>query len=509
MSRSDQSGAISELRSRTRQFFHAEEVPYGLAIVRILLPLAMLLPMLQRWPHIRELYSLDGAPLPLSIGYGYGDMLPFLPAGPAVALYSAMLFFLFAGSLGWHTRLSLILGTSLYTYFNFLDGVSTITKYSVIAVDVMIVLSLSNCGAIWSVDSRRKQLSRRGSWPGEPALIRPRYAVWPRRLGQFLIASVYFGAAITKIHTHAFFSGDQLRFWMLSNLNFDNPLGNYFAMNPALLIISAYITIVWEMAFLFLCWRGWSRIIMLIIGAGFHLMTCLTLGLYIFPMICLSIYFCFLEESDVRQIAASWRRLKRRRTWLANWQAPRWTAPAISWIPDSLQFSSPALFGLLVLLISTVSIEAEHQLDPYSTRRAAGPLPLRQMDTQVALSMINGDRPIREADKFFSFETGTTVIGGNLANHRSAFQPGERVLVQCNLNPPHEDLWVECNLHDAAGRLIERNGSVVTRENLRCNFYYDLTLEPGEYELVLKSSGIEISRRQITLLGNGSAPLAN
>ncbi len=44
-----------------------------MAVVRMLLPAVLLLVMVPRWFHARELFSLDGAPAPLADNYGYFD----------------------------------------------------------------------------------------------------------------------------------------------------------------------------------------------------------------------------------------------------------------------------------------------------------------------------------------------------------------------------------------------------------------------------------------------------
>ena len=161
-------GLLAHFRNKVSNFFFEEEVPYGLALTRIVLPLLMLIPMLQRLPRVRELYSADGATCQLSAVYRFGDMLPEFPGGVAVGLYVLMIFCLLATSAGWMTRISCICGTLLYTYFNCLDAVSTITKYSVIATDVMVVMCLANSGAIWSLDSWFSNRRRTNAWPGEP-----------------------------------------------------------------------------------------------------------------------------------------------------------------------------------------------------------------------------------------------------------------------------------------------------------------------------------------------------
>ena len=65
--RREQSGGV-------RHFLFAEEVPYGLAIVRMLLPLALLAAVIPRWFHARELFSVDGAPAPLWYAYGQATL---------------------------------------------------------------------------------------------------------------------------------------------------------------------------------------------------------------------------------------------------------------------------------------------------------------------------------------------------------------------------------------------------------------------------------------------------
>ena len=102
-------------------FFFAEEVPYGMAVVRMLLPAVLLLVMVPRWFHARELFSIDGAAAPLADNYGYFDFLP-VPSGPmAVALATLLVLTLLTSSLGWCTRISLGVSLVLYTYLNLLD----------------------------------------------------------------------------------------------------------------------------------------------------------------------------------------------------------------------------------------------------------------------------------------------------------------------------------------------------------------------------------------------------
>ena len=187
---------------RVHDFLHAREVPFGTAAVRILLPWALMGAMVPRWPHTRELFSTDGAPTPLWESYGTLDMLPVPSGAMAVALHCLLLFSLVAMSAGWRTRIACVLSFVLYTYLNLLDAVSTITKYSCIASHVLLLLSFSRCGLVWSVDAwlaRRRLMRAPGSSP-QPDLTD---CAAPRRMIQLLVGMVYFGAAVTKMQTAA------------------------------------------------------------------------------------------------------------------------------------------------------------------------------------------------------------------------------------------------------------------------------------------------------------------
>jgi hypothetical protein len=173
--------------------------------------------------------------------------------------------------------------------------------------------------------------------------------------------------------------------------------------------------------------------------------------------------------------------------------------------------TSVGLFAFLLTIVSVVAVEAEYRLDPYGARRAEGPHALRELDPQFVKQMFVGDRPILEYDKFVTFDVGTKMFGGVLLDRKDRFRHGEAIVVQCRLNPPHEDMWVECNLHDASNLVVDRVGQVVVRSQLRGNFMYRAAdaLLPGTYFLVLRTGGQEITRRRIEITYAASTPLAN
>jgi hypothetical protein len=484
-------------RKSLSSFFYAEETPYGMALLRICVPLALLVAMGPRWFHARELYSTDGAPAPLWISFGWPDLLPEPSGVVAVALCALLIVSLVTTSLGWMTRISALIACVLTAYIGMLDMVSTLTKYTVFVTHLLLLLSVSSAGDVWSVDAWLR--GRRSALPGETGGGHLRSPVWPRRLVQLLIGIVYFAAACTKMQTPLFFSGDQMRFWLLSNINMDNPVGDYLTLYPPLLVMMGLVTIVWEMLFLFVCW-GRARGVMLAIGALFHVMTYFTLGLLVFPLICVSAYWSFLTEADVQRVARSLRRWSRQRESVARLRSTlsRWTLPK----PTSFTPAAGAsAWALLLAATVLLGVEIEHRRDVYGEQRAAGPHVLKAMDSEVAKAMLSGTEPLRPEDKLLSFDVGSETLGGMLANRRSAFEQGDSAIIQCAVVPPHEDMWIEVNLHDEADRLLFRTGQVLTREKVRTHFVYPLaaSLVPGKYAFVLRLNGREVSRRDFEL----------
>jgi len=498
------------LVTRVHRFFFEPEIPFGMALIRIVFPIILMGMVMPRWHVVRELFSTDGAIAQLSDGYGYPHLMPEFSGTVAVTLYAVMIFALLSASIGWCTRTSLIISAVLFTYFTMLDYVSTMTKYTVIATHVLTLLALSECGSLWSVDAWLAG-RKRNSWPGEPSAAYEKFPAWPRRLLQIFIGVVYFGAAITKMHTPLFFTGDMLQFWMQTHINFKHPIGEYMSLYPILLVAFAYVTIVWEIMFLFTCWKGTARWLMLPVGILFHFMTTLTLGLLMFPVICYCTYLSFLDEDDTRNVAAWFRRLCRRSTWLKRGVTQLAVLRTRMGNPTGWKSSARAAFVFSMALFAVANVEIEHWMDLYGERRPEGRYALTPMDSDEVARILAPTEPYRVSDRFFAIDLGTILVGDRLANRRTEFRQGERLIAQCNLTPPHEDMYIECRLQNSDNRIVERLGSVATREMFRANFNYWITdaTPPGEYSLVIETAGRPIMQKKFQVLPRHGSVAAN
>ncbi len=474
--------------AQVEHFFFAEEQPYALALVRILLPWTLLVAAIPRWFHVRELYSTDGAVSPFWDPYGY--QLPQFILSPALAMaaFTAMIFSLVTVSIGWRTRTSLIVVLVLYPYFGLVDTLSTLTKYTTLATHLMFLLAMSGCGKVWSLDA---WLSREQSVPST-------CSVWPRRLIQLLIGIVYLGAVATKVKMPEFLSGDLMRFWMLTNTNFPNPVGEAMALHPALIVVMCYITLLWEATFIFLCWKGPTRNIVLGLGLFFHAMTYLMLGLIVFPLIYSVLYICFLEAHEARRLGDWAQNLWHKTMRLVRTPAAKNEVTVAASVSG---WTSLITFGCALLVVASLAVTAEARWDVYGTRRATGPFTLQPITPEREAELFPAQLNIHPIDKVFAFDAGSMLLGGQLADPRTTFRHGERLLVQCTLTPPHEDLWLEINLHDPNDLQIQRFGMVAPRESTRVNASFPISdsLAPGTYALILRLQNREVVRRHIEI----------
>ena len=97
---------------------------------------------------------------------------------------------------------------------------------------------------------------------------------------------------------------------------------------------------------------------------------------------------------------------------------------------------------------------------------------------------------------------GTFLISDLLADRRTTFVQGEKVIAQCNLIPPHEDMVVECKIRDSENRLVDRLVAIGTREMFRVNINFSIgeNMAPGEYIMNVETAGRHVLQKKFTVL---------
>jgi hypothetical protein len=498
-------------QQQVKEFFFAEEVPFGFALMRIALTLVLLQGVLARWPYCIELYSTAGTPCSLIENYEYTNFLPPLSPFWTGCCISMLVVFLISACVGFCTRVSLIGVLVLHTFFAVNDLTSSITKFTVIATHVLLLLAVSECGRVWSVDSWLA--SRRDSmriWDSE----RPAWAlapVWPQRLLMFLIGAIYLGAAITKLHMPEFLTGQAMAYWIMSNPNYRHFIGEWLSQSPSFLSASAHFTVFWELLFLFTAWRGIPRAIMFGLGLFFHSMSAFTLGEVIFLMVMSSTYLGCLSEQETLffkrllswMIAPFTRRISLAKFDLAAWLPARLTQ-ATPKIQLTRFLCALSAFGLL----AGWSIASG---DHFGLKRPEGMFSLKELPQEEVAQLFKRFEPIREVDKFLAVDVGSVVVANRLADRKTQFRYEDILICETSLNPPHDDMYIECNLVGNDQKVINRVGNIVPRESSFAHFRYRLTdaLEPGSYFLVIKSRNQEICRREFSVGKGLAGPVAN
>lgn len=464
-------------RDAWNRFFFAESRADSLALMRVLLCAAVLIPIASRWTKVREIYSTDGVVTPLWEMYQTQIELPVLSGNAAVVAYTALVFCLFTALIGWQTRTSLAISAVLVIYFGLLDYAGTLTKYTVISMHGLLMLACSPSGAAWSVDAALK-----GDMSGSSVRI----GVWPYRVIQLFLAILYFATAVTKARTPEYMTGEHTLFWMQTNMNFPHPVGYWLSTHPALLVISSYIVVIWEALFPAICWNRYTLRPTLALGVVFHLMTYLLLGLAIFPLIMLAFYPAFLNPAKAR---ALWLRLRDMTIGMRD-------VPAIRFA--SYAWAFPLVLGLTLV----TAVEAEYHFDPMGLRAPKPELPV--IPKAVALERLQDTDPSRPAEFVHRVELGLTSFAGVVQSGRSTFKPFDSPILQVWAAEPHPDLYLHVDVVNEAEISVLHDGLVLPRGELRASIPFALAgnLMPGSYAFVLRDDVGVVARRPFRVVAD-------
>ena len=405
-------------------FLFAPESPRPWALMRIVLASALVFEALGRWPFAVELYSTAGFPFPAfpSANFQPAPADPFL----TVILYSSLVVLLLLLLVGWHSRLCAVLAFGLSGWFALLDAAGTLTKYSAISLHLLLLMSLARPGAVWSVDTWIRR--RRGK-------AVPLASAWPRWLARLLVASIYLGAAVTKIRLPDFATGDLLEFSLLDDAFGGRWLGHWLSTRPKLLILASFATIAFELLFPVLVWVPRLRRPMLVCATAFHLSLTAMMHLEIFTPIMLAALCAFLKEEDL-QAVQSWLPGRSRSRDRQEVRSPsRKLAPLLEFV----------LFGLITAGLVAGLSAYQYRQDVYGVFHRTIEVEFPPVDPEQAYAMIDAYEP-EARDYFHRIEIGSRLGYRHVYGEHSRFRPGQAVYVMARLLQPHPSWDLEWEL---------------------------------------------------------------
>ncbi len=406
--------------SSVTRFLFAVESPRPRALMRIGLAAVLLWEFGWKWPFTVELYSAAGN---VTAFPGFPEIV--LSASTTVMLHALMLVSLVAVLIGWWTRINLILSATLVLGFAFQDAISTLTKYTVIGSHLLILLALTQSGAAWSVDAwlRRRYSS---AVPLSP--------VWPRRLMQLLVCSVYWGAAVTKIRLPSFATGDLLEFSLLDDAYGGTYLGHWLATHPEWLIVGSLLTVFYEVLFPVLVWIPRMRRVMLCCGILFHSTLWMTMHLEVFSPLMIIALIAFVDERDLKWL--DWNRRVRcvdHSNGLRS--AQRTLRVAVSFI------SYLAIVGVVI----AIGLNWQKTHDRYGVFGEAGTDEIVEINADDAITMIDAFEP-DYADYVHRVEVGHRLGHRHVFGDDATFAVGDVVTIMVRFTQPHPNFILDWKL---------------------------------------------------------------
>ena len=487
-----------------RTFWFAPESPRPVALMRIGLGLVLLYDAALRWPYAIELYSSAGLPIPVFPYEGTGRAgLEPVALGPAatVGLHTLLLFFLAAVVVGWQTRFSLSLAAGLGLWLGLLDQAGTFKKYSVIGTHLLLLLWLTQCGGIWSVDAL---FGRGGRWRAVRL-----GAAWPRRLMQLLVVSIYLGAAVTKIRLPDFANGDLLMFSLLDDQWGGSTLGLSLSTQPNLLILASIGTVFLEIAFPLLVWNRALRRPMLVLAALFHIVLWMTMHLGIFSPMMLVALLAFVREED---LSACTRPLVRARSaWTvdADEAANRPASVAETLRLGRLRLlKNVGAYALMALLAAVSGVAVQYRIDAYGVFRGRESAEFAPFDPEQMIEVLAEQTPAdagHYGDYFHRLEIGSRLSsdGTHTFGRRRRFRPGMTVYACTRLIQRHPTMRLQWVLTRPDGREAVHSHTL-DRSASHATVGFALTdpeqTPAGRYRLTLKADGSTVAARSFELL---------
>ena len=453
------------------------ESPRPAALLRIALGGVLLVDAAIRWPYAVELYSSSGPAMPALPGTWFEPPAP----GPAFAILAQTLqvFALACMMFGWRTRLSLALAFGLSAWLGLLDSPGTFKKYSAVSLHLLLLLGFTRCGAVWSVD---RWLERRN------AAAIPLSPRWPRLLMRMFLASVYLGAAVTKLKLPDFATGDLLMFALLDDLWGGTWLGQWLAVHPRLLPLVSLATILFELTFPVLVWVPPLRRPMLAVAALFHTTLWMTMHLGSFSPVMLAALVAFLEESDL-----SWIRRRGEQSVVSEDAA----MPSPGRTAAVRRF---AIYAAAAALVAVAGLEVQKRVDGAGVFTGRGPTELTRLDSADVERMLAEQKPAL-ADSVHRVDVGSRLSGGRVFGPNRSFAPGTTVYAAARLVPGHTSFKTTWLLIAPDGREVSRLSRPVEAAIAYATIGFEMPADAprGRYRIILQLDGYDAANRWFEL----------
>jgi hypothetical protein len=313
-------------------FWDEREPPTCLALIRILIGLVVVCDLVTLAAH--GAISWLWAPIEAGGVVGWSEAAAplfyrLLPptAGSATLLWAGLLLSAIGVAAGCFTRASVLAHVALSVQAALINGAADRAIDRLIRM-VLLILVLSPCAAVWSVDAKRATGSFRGD--ASPA------AAWPRYLIFAQLVITYFGAGLAKGGTHWYPWGGYnalyltLRDPILSSVAprwLDSRISHFMTqlatatthlweLGAPLLLLAAFYRRTPDRPGRFSLRRVFLRVpvrdIYVAVGVVFHLSLAFTLRLGIFPFAMLAFFPAFFRPDELDRALRGCRAASRR-----------------------------------------------------------------------------------------------------------------------------------------------------------------------------------------------------
>jgi hypothetical protein len=407
----------------------------------------------------------------------------------AVAAQSLLLFAGLSLACGWQTGGSLLLCSGLLAWLRPLDLSWTLAKPTVLWWHMLLLLGLGDCGAAL-------RLVRPAQ--AEPAAVGSGLARWLLRL---LACQVYAGAALTKLQSAWFTSGELLQYALLDRQYGGTSWGRWLAATPGVVRPLSLATLLFEILFPVLVWVPQCRRGGLLAAVLFHLGVGVCLHVALFSPTMLVLLLAFIEPREWHWLAE----------WCGRWRRPLWqsglvakpeaeerqAAPAwhASWSSGGRGLVRWAACGVAAMALG---VGVQWGTDWYGVF-GRQPRPPLVETTRAVLGELT-----RQVEPPADWPVHRVALGTRLSNTAVSGDPqrarrGESVYVRVQYSVPHRPLRLE-------GLLLSDEGQELARfeHEVRDEVSYSLDgfalgdeLPPGGGRVLLLIDGEELTSRPI------------